>query len=247
MKTLCQMNQAQLKATLSEYLRKKYDKVEITKDYILAFGDIPIALVAHCDTVGYAPPKDIFCDMEQKVMWSPDLLGADDRAGIYAILQIIEAGFRPNVIFTTDEEIGGLGAQALVKKHKKCPFKDLKFIIELDRSGQMDCVFYSCGNENFRVFIESYGFITAKGTFTDISIIAPTWGIAATNLSVGYYYEHNPIEMLRWNELEATIFVVENILKQHKIAPAFKYIEAKHTYHDIGWTKEGKLDFLKNF
>ena len=46
----------------------------------------------------------------------------DDRAGVYAIIQIIEAGYKPHVIFTTDEEIGALGAQKLIEDFPECPF-----------------------------------------------------------------------------------------------------------------------------
>lgn len=55
-------------------------------------------------------------------MWSPQLLGSDDRAGVYAIIQIIEAGYKPHVIFTTDEEIGAVGAQKLIEDFPECPF-----------------------------------------------------------------------------------------------------------------------------
>lgn len=240
------MTQPQLLNVLAEYLKKKYDKIEVTKDYILAYGDIPIALVAHCDTVEKLPPQHIYCDMQQKVMWSPELLGADDRAGVYAIIQIIESGLRPCVIFTTEEEMGALGAIELIANYPKCPFKDLKYIIELDRAGEVDCVFYSCDNIDFTTFIESYGFVTAQGTFTDISVIAPQWSIAAVNLSVGYYCEHFPIEHLKWEELEETIDIVKFMLERAGEAPKFKYIPKKHTYHDIGW-RNGKIDFLKDF
>ena len=42
--------------------------------------------------------------MQKNVMISPDGLGADDRAGVFMIMNIVKAGFRPHVIFTTDEE-----------------------------------------------------------------------------------------------------------------------------------------------
>lgn len=60
-------------------------------------------------------------------MWSPQGLGADDRAGIFAIIQIIKSGLRPHIILTTDEEVGGVGADLLSKNGN--PFADLRYII----------------------------------------------------------------------------------------------------------------------
>ena len=141
---LCGLSQEGVKKTMSLYLKSKYKKVIETPDYICAEGDIPIALVAHMDTVFPIPAREIFYDRSKNVIWSPSGLGADDRAGVFAILQILKQGLRPHVIFTTDEESGALGAMAL--GNEECPFKDLRYIIELDRRGANDCVFYDCDN-----------------------------------------------------------------------------------------------------
>ena len=125
--------QSSLKNVLATYLGKKYKNVVQTPEYLYAEGTIPIALVAHMDTVFTEPPTEIFYDTRKNVMWSPQGLGADDRAGVFCILKIIEAGYRPHIIFTTDEEIGCIGASKLAEI--PCPFKDLRYIIELDRRG----------------------------------------------------------------------------------------------------------------
>lgn len=208
-----------------QFLRTKYQKVIVTKEYVIAEGSLPVCLVAHLDTVSENPPSEIFCDLKQQVMWSPDLLGADDRAGVYAIKQIINDGYLPSVILTTDEERGCLGAQALVHQIPSCPLENLKAILQLDRRGSQDCVFYDCDNPDFTEYISSFGFIEAIGSFSDISIIAPSWGVAAANLSVGYYNEHSKIEYLRFNELDATITKVCNILDNAEQMLAYAYIE----------------------
>ena len=46
--------------TMNNFLRNKYKKVVRTKKYIYAIGNIPVALVAHCDTVFPQPPEDIY-------------------------------------------------------------------------------------------------------------------------------------------------------------------------------------------
>jgi hypothetical protein len=166
----------------------------------------------------------VFYDRTKEVIWSPDGLGADDRAGIFAIMQIIKRGLRPHIIFTTDEEIGATGAIALACDD--CPFKDLRFIIQLDRRGEDDCVFYDCDNKQFIDFIEEYGFVEAIGTFSDISMICPDWGVAGVNLSVGYRDEHSVSEVLFVKHWKATVDKVEKILRTEDL-PRFEYVARK--------------------
>ena len=96
-----QLTQASLLKIMGRYLESKFEKVYRTQEYIVAVGDIPVAIVAHLDTVFTTPPENIFYDRVKNVMWSPDGLGADDRAGIWAIIKIIKTTkLRPHIIFT---------------------------------------------------------------------------------------------------------------------------------------------------
>ena len=222
-KSFLKCTEAQLLRILTQYLKTKYDKVEATYSYIIAYGDIPIGLVAHLDTVHKMQPVEIFHDQEEDVLWSPQGLGADDRAGVYAIYNLIELGYRPHIIFTTGEESGGRGASVLTAVHEESPFEELKFLIELDRSGFDDCVFYNCDNEDFEKYINSFGFETEVGSFSDISILAPAWKVAAVNLSIGYKKEHTMSEHLYLSALKNTVCRVESILKD-KTSIKYEYI-----------------------
>lgn len=230
---LASLTQNSLKKVLSSFLKRHYPKVIETKDYIYAEGEIPIALVAHMDTVFKKPPSEIFFDERHNVMFSPQGLGADDRAGVFAIIQIIRGGQKPHVIFTTDEEYGALGAMELSKLD--CPFTNLKYIIQLDRRGSDDCVFYDCDNEDFVEYIESFGFTWNYGSFTDISELCPSWKIAGVNLSVGYRDEHSATEVLFVGQLLATISKVKKMLNAAAEAPVFKYIPMANTPYGKDW------------
>ena len=219
-----QLKQPQLMKAMKHYLNMKYENVISTKEYLIAIGEIPVALVAHLDTVFKEPPHDIFYDRVKNVMWSPNGLGADDRAGVYAIVQILKSGLRPTVIFTTDEELGCLGAEALAEQVKTPPI-DLKYIIQLDRRGSNDCVFYSCDNPEFDAYVESFGFVTNFGSFSDISTICPAWKIAGVNLSIGYYDEHSVSETLYIGQMYDTIRKVKRMLESAGDTPKFEYIE----------------------
>ena len=225
---LFQLNQQNLLKTLRRFLEKKYsrDKIIYKDEYLIAVGDIPVGLVAHVDTVFPHAPQDIYYDSIKNVLWSPQGLGADDRAGVYAIINIVNSGFRPTIIFTTDEEKGCLGAADLIDDLTKAP-TDLKYLIQLDRRGSNDCVFYQCANEAFEEYVESFGFATNFGTFSDISVICPEWKIAGVNLSVGYYNEHDYNEHLHLNQLFTTIKRVKNMLSDIENANYFSYIPDK--------------------
>ncbi len=229
-----------MKMLVKQLKNKGYTDIFNTKEFIIAEGNTPICLLAHCDTVFSTTPTEWVYDQKREVLWSPSGAGFDDRAGIYAILKILEDGFRPCIIFTTGEEIGGVGAYKLTHLFPTNPFvKDTKFLIQLDRMGKDDCVFYKCNNKPFIKKIESYGFREEQGTYTDISIIAPKWGIAAVNLSVGYYDEHTHAERLYLKQLRSTIKKVENILTDVDKLSKYKYIKQKRIPIPIQ-----NLDFL---
>lgn len=222
---LVSLSQKGMHKIMSTYLKGKYKKVIITEKYIVAVGDIPIALVAHMDTVFKYPVDNLYYDQRKGVLWSPEGLGADDRAGIFAIIKILQSGLRPSVILTTDEETGGLGASALAGK--KCPIPNLKYMIQLDRRGTNDCVFYDCYNDEFVEYVESFGFVERWGTFSDISVLMPAWKICGVNLSVGYEDEHSVSEVLHIKPLFDTIEKVKKMLQVEEI-PTFKFEELKN-------------------
>lgn len=238
-KNLLEASPEKLMRMLNRILCGRYSNLTYTGDYLYAIGDIPIGLVAHVDTVFPEPPEDIYYDREKGVMWSPQGLGADDRAGVFAILKIIQSGLRPTVIFTTNEEVGGLGAAQLVKDFPECPISNLKYLIQLDRRGTNDCVFYDCDNEDFITYVESFGFIEAFGTFSDIAELCPAWDVVGVNLSIGYENEHTRYETLHLKPWMATIEKVKRMLKEKDI-PDFEYIEYSYSYNGTKWGYDEK-------
>lgn len=241
---LCALRQNGVLQMMRQFLKSKYENVIATSSYIVAIGDIPVALVAHADTVFKSPPKEFYYDKDKNIMWSPDGLGADDRAGVFAIMKIVALGQRPHVIITTDEESGCIGANKLAGKMKTFP-APLKFMIQLDRRNDKDAVYYDCDNEEFEKFITPFGFETEWGSFTDISILAPAWKVAAVNFSVGYRDEHSQVERLNVDALFDTIDKVQTILHKvdtDKSIPTYEYIEKYaygYGYGYGGWYDDG--------
>lgn len=180
--------------------------------YLYGRGNIPVMLVAHVDTVHTKSPETILYDREKDIAWSPAGIGGDDRAGVLGLLKIIEKGYKPHLLFTDGEESGGIGASEAAKalSHEVEKF-GIKFIIELDREGSHDACFYNCYNTEFEDYIMDFGFKTAFGSFSDISIICPKWDIAGVNLSSGYYNSHTTKEFIKMKELFTNVKKVTNI------------------------------------
>ncbi len=219
---------------LFNLLRKKYRgqvRVCLAK-YILVLGQAPIMLLAHMDTVQEKPVKQICKTADGDILMSPQGIGGDDRCGVYALVKAYEAApVKPWLLFTCDEEVGGVGAEkfALDYRKGKMPkgLDTMKLLVEIDRKGHKDAVYYSCDNPEFEAYITSKGFVTASGSFSDISIIAPEMGIAAVNLSSGYYNAHTLHEYINRKHIDAVIqSVIEIIADATKPDfPKYEYIE----------------------
>ena len=224
-----------LKPTQSELfcslLNTYKGKAIYSKDnFILVKGVAPILLVAHLDTVHKKPVRDICFSSDGNILMSPQGIGGDDRCGVYALVKAYEqSAIKPYLLLTCNEEIGGIGAKAFVHCLDELPpaLPRLKCIVEIDRKGRNDAVYYDCDNPEFEEYISSKGFKTACGSFSDISVIAPALGVAAVNLSAGYYNAHQLCEYINRRELDATLHKVLEIISDsaQKDFPRFEYIE----------------------
>lgn len=215
-------------------LCKLYDGNFISSrgNFILVKGSAPVMLVAHLDTVHAETVKTICRSDDGNILMSPEGIGGDDRCGVYALTKIFEQSqVKPFLLFTCDEETGGEGARFFCKVHSqnKLPpeVDNLKMIVEIDRRGSLDAVYYDCGNTKFEDYITSKGFVTAQGSFSDISLIAPELDTAAVNLSSGYYNAHTQHEFINLKELQATIEKVLEMVADStaKDFPRFDFVE----------------------
>ena len=202
-------------------------------------GTFPVLLVAHLDTVHKETPRKI---VEKKgKLSSPQGIGGDDRCGVYMILEIIKKYDCP-VLFLEDEEIGCVGAEKFIKT-KVC--KKLRgsfnYIIELDRKGKTDAVFYELDNAEFEDFITEKYWKSDWGSFTDICVIAPELDCAAVNLSCGYYKQHTKEEYIVLAEMEQNIKEVCKLLARTDEEQKFEWKELPISYKGSAydWYKYG--------
>lgn len=237
-KKICRKTQNELIAYIVTVLSNYGYDVIRENGFIYAKGNIPILLTAHMDTVHKETVQVIHTALidDKYYISSPQGIGGDDRCGVYAILEIIKT-HKPYVLFCENEEIGCLGALAFCNSSYIKDLSKLKYLIELDRANANDAVFYQCDNPEFTKFILKHTrYQEAHGSYSDISKLAPKCGVAAVNLSCGYYEAHNVKEYVVWEELLHTIDIVKDLLETE--CEQFKYIEAQYyysRYYDYGY------------
>lgn len=148
------------------------------------------------------------------------------------ILNLIKS-LKCHVLFCEQEEVGCIGAKSFCKSNIK---PDVNYIIEFDRRGHDDSVFYDCDNKEFEDFVNTVGFKTAYGSCSDISYIAPHLGVSAVNLSSGYYNAHQLYEYIDMEVVERNTSRAKTLIeKEHN--KKYAYIE-KHKCYD--WSKNNK-------
>lgn len=235
---LCKPKQMELKKILeNKLIDNGYTDIVIGSGYIYAKGTIPILLTAHMDTVHKEPIKDFYeyYDEEKKqhIISSPQGIGGDDRCGIYMILELIKT-HKCSVLFCEDEEVGGVGSKNFCKTEFIEELANLNYLIELDRKGNNDAVFYDCENYDFTKFIENNtGYKENYGSFSDISNLSPACKVASVNLSCGYYNAHTTSEYVVIEEMLNTIEVVRKLLDVE--CEQFEYIESEYIYRDYNY------------
>lgn len=214
--------QFELKKALMIELNALGYRTRTQKGFVYAKGSVPVMLVAHMDTVHKTPVKTICYSPDGKIAMSPEGIGGDDRAGVHMILEIVKK-HKCHVLFCEDEEIGGIGASVFAKSGIK---PDVNYIVELDRRGKNDAVFYDCDNPDFTRFVCGFGFEEDMGSFSDISVIAPVVGVAAVNISAGYFNEHKRHEYINLENMNRNIGLVGKMVQAE--TERFEYLERQY-------------------
>ena len=223
---ICRMTQQGVKGYMHSYLVECGYSPTSENGFLYAKGDIPVLLVAHMDTVHKEQCKDI--NNNNGKLSSPQGIGGDDRCGVYIIMNVVKE-LHCSVLLCEDEERECIGAHKFVKTDY---IKNLgvNYMIEFDRKGNNDAVFYSCANEDFIDFVEdATNFKFATGSVSDISVLMPEANLSAVNLSCGYYNAHTLNEYVIYDEMMDTIEVAKALIKE-KCDEPFVYVRKTYSY-----------------
>ena len=217
-----------------------YNDIEFIGDNLFAHGNVPIMLVSHADIVGTDYPTEFIYEKNDSIIRANNrTLGGDDRCGGYIILEALKKlNVRPYICITHDEEKGCLGADEFTTK---MPYNEyeIKFMIELDRRGSNDLVYYDCdGYDEFMKFCEDMtGYKHAHGSYSDICSFMDEWKVCGVNLSCGYYNEHTSQEYVVINEMLNTKDVLVNWLNNidYDTLPRFDYTPKQTQGYSSNW------------
>ena len=216
----CYLTQKGVKEYMKSYLTsKKYDVID-EDGFLYAKGDVPVLLVAHMDTVHKELCTKII--KSKDVLYSPQGIGGDDRCGVFIIANIVK-NHHCSVVLLEDEEIGTVGAKKFAQTEY---IKNLgvNFMIEFDRKGRDDAVFYTCDNKDFtKHVLDNTGYKQQVGSFTDISVLMPVSKLCGVNLSCGYYNPHTTNEYVVYTEMFETIAAAEELITAECEKP-FEYV-----------------------
>lgn len=259
-KKICKMTQPEVKKYMNKFFLDNHYAVVNENGFLYAIPEdnrVSVLLVAHMDTVHKEQCKEI--KDENGKLSSPQGIGGDDRCGVYMIMNIVKE-LRCPVLLTEDEEKGGIGANKFVgatydctdengKKIKKKYINelDVNYMIEFDRRGSNDAVYYSCDNKDFKKFVEeNSGMKENFGSYSDISTIMPASKIAGVNFSCGYYNPHQTNEYVMFDEMTDVIEAAKILIKEPCEKP-FEYVakvwpkyDYKSSYRGSGYSQASR-------
>lgn len=165
-------------------------------------GESRCMFTSHLDTASRKQDTVVHVEKGEIIMTDKKtILGADDKAGVVVMLNMIENNISGLYYFFLGEERGCIGSSKVAEKHKKNPL-EIDKVISFDRRGTNSIITHQsglrCCSENFANSLASelnliqnkFSYKTDNtGILTDslefISIYPE-----CTNISVGYYDEH---------------------------------------------------------
>lgn len=230
---------------LLKTLTLKFPGVTDGDNYLLHVPEnhLPLCLVAHLDVSGKVPVKNLVHTSFGVVRSDgTTILGADDRAGVFAIFEVmrrLEGQRQPCVLFTNYEECGGLGIAKAIRDKILDPISGkIHLWVELDRQGTGEAVTYR-GDlaKPCRDYLKQWGWQLGHGSYTDICDIIEETGTSGVNLSVGYTGQHSTSEYLCLDSLNLTI---NRVVSMCHNPPTERFEHEPEVYYskDRSWGKD---------
>ncbi len=138
-------------------------------------------------------------------------IGADDKAGVFICLELLERFDNIDAALFAAEEVGCHGAYHAPAEW----FRDVGYVIEFDSPGGASS--YTCGG--IQLFADHGEFIREaapilashglnrwhRHTATDVVALRRRFGVSCLNLPCGYYNAHSPREYVVLDEVEAAL------------------------------------------
>jgi hypothetical protein len=223
-------------------------------------GPMPM-LMAHTDIHPsiQGAQKDTLCLEEgTQKFHSPTGLGADDRAGLYAINQVLRKKPKSVMVgFFNLEEVGCIGSSEFVDSDIfETVAKKASAFISIDRrrghNGAKNIATYDADNkELFGIVKQHTGRTDVHGSSTDCKVLSRKTEtlknkndkefkhIACFNMSCGYLHEHNNSEVLYFKELEETVTDLISLIENGKELWDKQFEAVSRSLYGTGYPRKG--------
>lgn len=194
------------------------------------------------------PEEEDILVTDRYILLSPECkssiqcLGADDRVGVKTILDILEMGLRPHILFTTDEEVGCVGSRKAVEENVLEELREASMLIQIDRGvherSWHEMVTYDFDPESHKEIFDELGktYTMATGSYTDVAVLGPHLDKPIVNVSASYRHEHTTDEFINLDAYEyntqGLIKFIEWAVKQDTSEWKYvaKYVPPKPVY-----------------
>ena len=211
--------------------------------------DGPVAWTSHVDTVHRKGGTQIIRKRKDIITLGKgskaNCLGADDGAGIWLMLEMIQAEKPGLYLFHRGEECGGLGSDYIAMQ-QPAYLDNIKAMISLDRYGYHSVITHQgvmTASEDFALSMADAlpGFEFAPddtGLFTDSANYADIIP-ECTNLSVGYFGHHGATECV---DLGFLCALRDSLINMDYDKLVIKRYPGEDDGYGYGWSSYGKQD-----
>jgi len=229
------------------------------------FNESKVLYVAHMDTIDDPSLGDRELVVDRGVVsLSPNsnnrCLGADNGAGIYVLLRLLEEGVDGGYLFTTGEERGGIGVSHFIENNVDL-LSGYDMCLEFDRFGTSEVVYEQgvgeCASESYA---EALSGLLSKETGLDLSpssygLYTDCADLAAiipecVNIAVGYKGHHTNKECLNLVYLEELVEAVLNKQEKFDTLPIEReegeyYNTSSSSYYGLSQDSMDLIDYME--
>jgi acetylornithine deacetylase/succinyl-diaminopimelate desuccinylase-like protein len=211
-----------VEALLKKYIG--YANRDEDGNFIYKVGDVGsnVVFMCHYDTVevktGY---KKLYVNPFKKTVrvFGGGVLGADCGAGVYLMIRMIKANISGHYAFFSEEEQGRVGSMACMIRSEN--FENCSKAISFDRRGYSDVITHQMGNKCCSSIFSEALVATLNQHIRDYPLYEtnPNGGYTdsycfndvikeCTNISVGYFNEHQETEFLDYRFLDKLLYAL---------------------------------------
>ena len=154
-------------------------------------------------------------------LWNRVGCGADDKNGIWIIINLLQSEpVLKVVLFVQEERDGELAGCRGANVCDLSFFDDVKYVLECDRKGSSDVVYIGknetclCSSDFIpQYLLKKYRYEMVKGGKTDVvELKMRGLEIPVCNISCGYYNAHKNSEYTKFSELQNCLAFIKELL-----------------------------------